>query len=85
MSEADETPDARARRLRHDRSILDFVQEDAKRLQGLLGPTDRRKLQEYLEGIREIERRISSVEKEEMELPADLEKRTASRSSLANT
>ena len=71
---ADETPDARARRLRHDRSILDFVQEDAKRLQGLLGPTDRRKLQEYLEGIREIERRISSVEKEEMELPADLEK-----------
>ena len=70
----DETLDARAQRLRHERSILDFVQEDAKRLQGSLGPTDRRKLQEYLEGIREIERRISSAEKEEMELPADLEK-----------
>ena len=70
----DETLDARAQRLRHERSILDFVQEDAKRLQGSLGPTDRRKLQEYLEGIREIERRISSAEKEELELPADLEK-----------
>ena len=70
----DETLDARAQRLRHERSILDFVQEDAKRLQGSLGPTDRRKLQEYLEGIRKIERRISSAEKEEMELPADLEK-----------
>ena len=70
----DETLDAQAQRLRHERSILDFVQEDAKRLQGSLGPTDRRKLQEYLEGIREIERRISSAEKEELELPADLEK-----------
>ena len=70
----DETLDARAQRFRHERSILDFVQEDAKRLQGSLGPTDRRKLQEYLEGIREIERRISSAEKEELELPADLEK-----------
>ena len=70
----DETLDARAQRLRHERSILDFVREDAKRLQGSLGPTDRRKLQEYLEGIREIERRISSAEKEELELPADLEK-----------
>ena len=70
----DETLDARAQRLRHERSILDFVQEDARRLQGSLGPTDRRKLQEYLEGIREIERQISSAEKEEMELPADLEK-----------
>ena len=70
----DETLDARAQRLRHERSILDFVQEDAKRLQGSLGPTDRRKLQEYLEGIWEIERRISSAEKEEMELPPDLEK-----------
>ncbi len=69
-----ETLDARAQRLRQERSILDFVQEDARRLQVSLGPTDRRKLQEYLDGIREIERRISSAEKEKINLPADLEK-----------
>ena len=69
-----ETPRARARRLRQDESILDFVQQDTKKLQRTLGATDRRKLDEYLAGIREIERRISSDENQSAQLPPDLEK-----------
>jgi hypothetical protein len=41
------------------RSILDFVGEDAARLHSKLGAADRRKLDEYLTGVRELERRIS--------------------------
>ncbi|SIO66230.1 Protein of unknown function [Singulisphaera sp. GP187] len=47
-----------ARRGRRDRSLLDFVAEDARKLRDKLGGTDRRKLDEYLTGVREIERRI---------------------------
>ena len=47
-----------SRRERRRRSILDFVAEDARQLGGKLGGDDRRKLEEYLTGIREIERRI---------------------------
>jgi hypothetical protein len=45
-----------------DKSILDFVSEDARNLHGKLGMTDRRKLDEYLYAVRQIERRISSDE-----------------------
>jgi hypothetical protein len=48
----------RARRSAQDQSILDFVSEDANRLAGNLGAGDRRKLDEYLTSIREIEQRI---------------------------
>ena len=41
------------------KSILDFVSDDARRLQNQLGRTDQRKLDEYLTGVREIERRIA--------------------------
>jgi hypothetical protein len=47
-----------ARREKRDRSLLDFVAEDARRLGEKLGAADRRKLDEYLTGVREIERRI---------------------------
>ncbi len=69
-----ETPKARAKRLRQDESILDFVQQDTKNLQRTLGAADRRKLDEYLDGIREIERRISADENQSAQLPPDLEK-----------
>jgi len=52
---------------RQDRSILDFVQEDAKRLGGSLGKTDQSKLDEYLYSVREIERRIQTAEKQAMD------------------
>jgi hypothetical protein len=53
---------ANAKRDRDRRSILDFVAEDAQDLSGKLGGTDRRKLDEYLTGVREIERRIQQVQ-----------------------
>lgn len=44
------------------RSILDFVIEDAARIQNELSATDRRKLDEYLGGVRDIEKRIQSAD-----------------------
>ena len=40
-------------------SVLDLVREDAKRLQEKLGAADKQKLEQYLESVREVERRIS--------------------------
>jgi hypothetical protein len=40
------------------KSVLDFVADDARQLQGRLGSADRRKLDEYLAGVRELEQRI---------------------------
>jgi len=56
---ATETDAARTRRERDRKSILDFVSEDATRVRGTLGVADQRKLDEYLTGIRELERRIA--------------------------
>ena len=47
------------------RSILDFVTEDARRLQARLGSSDGRKLDEYMTGIREIERRLDLSSRDE--------------------
>jgi len=59
-----ETPASRAKRERYNKSILDFVLEDTRELKGTLGPTDRRKLDEYLHAVREIERRIETAERD---------------------
>jgi len=55
-------PAARAALARQDRSILDFIREDTARLSSGLGAGDRRKLTEYLEAVRDIERRIQKAE-----------------------
>src|SRR5512138_1312550 len=55
-------PKARLARLRQDRSVLDSVREEAGRLQGNLGHGDRLKLVEYLDAIRDVERRIQKAE-----------------------
>lgn len=44
------------------RSVLDFVMEEANQLHKELGNNDRQKMDEYLTGIREIERRIQRAE-----------------------
>ena len=44
-----------------EKSILDFVSDDAKRLSDRLGISDRRKLDEYLSGVRSIEQRIDKL------------------------
>jgi hypothetical protein len=54
--------DAEARRARDRRSVLDFVAGDINELNGQLGAGDRRKLDEYLTGLREVERRIQAVQ-----------------------
>lgn len=70
------TPEARARRLRYRRSILDLVGERTRQLSADLGPTDRRKLDEYLTSIREIERRIEKAEKDMTGLTPSIDKPT---------
>ncbi|MDG3003033.1 DUF1552 domain-containing protein [Paludisphaera mucosa] len=52
----------RRKRSLYDRSILDFVLEDAQSLRGRIGQTDRRKLDEYLTAVREIEQRIARAD-----------------------
>ncbi|HYE86175.1 MAG TPA: DUF1552 domain-containing protein [Vicinamibacterales bacterium] len=57
------SPTERRARRQEDLSILDFVRESAKRLQVRLGPADRARLTDYLDHVREIERRLQAVEK----------------------
>jgi hypothetical protein len=59
-----ESDTAKAQRLAENKSILDFIMEDAKILNKKLGHTDKMKLDEYMTGVREIERRLSFLEKQ---------------------
>ena len=56
------TPAERAAHRRADKSILDWVTTEVARLTKDLGASDRARLGEYLEDVREIERRIQKVE-----------------------
>jgi hypothetical protein len=56
------TQQERITRARIDRSILDWIVGDVGELKNRLGPQDRTRLVEYLDDIREIERRIQRVE-----------------------
>ena len=49
---------------RHDRSLLDMVTAKVARLSRELGPRDRVKLSEYLEAVRDVERRIQMAEQQ---------------------
>jgi hypothetical protein len=61
---AAENPDGAAERHKaRERSLLDFVMEDALALGKQLGKNDQRKLDEYLTGVREIEKRIQLAER----------------------
>jgi hypothetical protein len=57
-------PAARVKRMEQDKSILDYVRGDVARLQPSLGARDKNKLNEYLEAIRDIERRIQKAEEQ---------------------
>lgn len=56
-------PARRARLAKYEKSILDGVAGDAQRLQASLGGADKRKLDEYLFSIRDIEKRIANAER----------------------
>ena len=64
-------PAVRLRRMNQDRTILDIVRGDISSLKPSLGARDNSKLDEYLEGIRDIERRIQKAEEQSatMKLP----------------
>ena len=57
------TAEERIRRIENQRSILDAVTNQVRRLQGGLGANDRNRVAEYLDTVREIERRIQLSEK----------------------
>jgi hypothetical protein len=57
-------PLARARNARLDESVLDMVCDETKKLEAGLGSTDRRKLDEYLTAIRQVERQVQMAEQQ---------------------
>ncbi len=57
-------PSVRQARLKEDRSILDSVTEKVDTLQRGLGPEDRHKIDQYLDAVRDIERRIQKAEEQ---------------------
>ncbi len=63
--------DVRARRALYRRSILDQTKASTEQLLGTLGATDRRKMDEYLTGIREVETRIAAAERDPVTPPAE--------------
>ena len=58
----DTTPASRLARIQEDRSILDSLVHEVSNFQQSLGPGDRTKVTQYLDAIRDIERRIQLAE-----------------------
>jgi hypothetical protein len=56
------TPEQRAARRQADRSILDWFMAEVATMKRQVGPADRQRLDQYLDNIREIERRIQRIE-----------------------
>jgi hypothetical protein len=69
-----EAKQARLRREKLSRSILDFALEDAKRVQSMVGRADQRKLDEYFTGVRELEQRIEQAQRDEASAKPSMEK-----------
>lgn len=63
--------DTRLKNIEKKRSILDFVLEESNRLSGKVGTPDRVKVDEYLDAVRDIERRIQLAESQiDRDIPA---------------
>ena len=56
------------------RSMLDYVMGDTNKLKNDLGPTDKRKLDEYLSSIREIERQMEKAAKDSTQIDPKMDK-----------
>jgi hypothetical protein len=59
----------RVARMRTDRSLLDFVADDLKQVESGIGTRDRARLNQYLDHVREIERRIQRAEQQAAMIP----------------
>jgi len=66
------SPSQRLAQIREDRSILDSVKDAIAGLQTRLGASDRARMTEYLDSMREIERRIQVAERQAGESPIAL-------------
>ena len=71
---ANDSTDARVRagRLAQDRSILDSITDRVKSLQKSLGASDNRKVSDYLESLRDVERRIQKAEEQSAQNTANV-------------
>lgn len=67
-SDEAEAAESRARRRGQEASILDFILEDASTLRNRLGEKDRRKLDEYLSSVRDVEQRLAKYEGDNRQL-----------------
>ena len=68
------TPEQKTLQTKQRRSILDFVSGDTKALQANLGPTDKRKLDEYLSSIRDIELQLTKAEHDNAQVNPGMDK-----------
>src|SRR5262249_32968752 len=59
----------RAARLASQKSVLDYVTASLSRMRMAVGAGDKRKLEEYLESVRDIERRIQLAEAQNATMP----------------
>ncbi len=64
-------PATRARRALYRRSMLDLTLSSTRKLETELGPGDKRRMDEYLTSIRELEQRMAAVEKDNRVPPID--------------
>ena len=63
----------RARRESYRRSLLDMTRDETRSLAVTLGASDRRKIDEYLDSIREVEKQIEMAEKDPRNVTPDME------------
>ncbi len=61
--DASQLKESSVHRTKYNRSILDFVLEDAGALKARLGDRDQRKLDEYMTSVREIEQRVAKFDR----------------------
>jgi hypothetical protein len=66
------TVEQRAKRRRRDRSILDSLTGSLSRLRSEVGPSDRNRLDQYAEDVREIERRLDIAMEASTVAPTDM-------------
>jgi hypothetical protein len=71
-----ESAEAQAKRTADRKSILDYVRDDANNLNSALGTSDKRKLDQYMTAIREIEQRMEQASKHEISAPAGVNEPT---------
>ncbi len=63
------SPEQRQRELRTNASLLDSVMNDINRMQVSLGGNDKIRVEEYLDTVREVERRVQQVQRQSSETP----------------